>query len=580
MTMPMSAPAVNDTRDWASASFLELDNLVTGFGAHAVLHGVNVQVRSGEIAGIFGLNGAGKSVTMKVVAGLVPAWRGTVRLGGLDITGDSAERRVVRGIGNVPQGRQVFAELTVEQNLRLGAYQLRRRNRQRYDSVLQSVFERFPVLAARRNQVAGMMSGGEQASLAVARALMSEPKLLLIDEPSAGLAPLVVEELFHTLAELNRTGLTILLVEQNVTFGLKLVHTAHLMRAGRVVYSGSSSSLDRERVAAELGIGRLLSLRSVGSQRAKRVDEAEPTLVVSNGTDDGTDDGTPTGQLRAVPDVEPRRFALKSGSVAAEISGSPTGRLVVGIPGLSANLRSFDVVYSALDPAVHRRLAFDPRGRGQSDKTPAGSYGWPAHARDVLELVDELGHEQFDLVGWSFGTWVAMTVCRMVPERVRRLVLIDGGGIPDESSIVPIYAGLNRLGTVYPSRQQFMDLLRSSGVYEPWEAWSPLFEYELEDVDGGGVRARTSAEACWEDERYRVSNFSYDLWDAVQVPSLLLRATNPIPGGEGYILNEADAERFHDSVARSSVVQVDAQHYTIGMHRDTARHIAEFLDVE
>jgi branched-chain amino acid transport system ATP-binding protein len=530
-----------------AAPLLEVSGLVVGFGAHAVLHGVDLGVAQGEIAGIFGLNGAGKSVTMRALAGLAPVWDGVVRLDGADITTDSPERRVARGIGNVPQGRQVFAELTVEQNLRLGAYQLRRRHRDRYRVVLERIYERFPRLGERADQVAGTMSGGEQASLAVARALMAEPKLLLIDEPSAGLAPMVVEALFETLRELNRDGLTILLVEQNVTFGLQLVHTAHLMRGGRVVYRGASSSLDRDRVATELGIGRL-----IGRRPAKV--PAPP----------------------AAP-AEERRFALGSGCVAAEVSGPATGRLVVGIPGLSANLRSFDVVFGGLDPASHQRLAYDPRGRGRSDKTAAGTYGWPAHARDVLEMADALGQEQFDLVGWSFGTWVAMTVCRLAPGRVRRLVLIDGGGVPDDAALVPIHAGLERLGTVYPSRQAFMELVRAVGFYHPWEPWERLFDYELEDVDGG-VRARTGADACWEDERYRTSSFSYDLWDAVGMPTLLLRATQPIPGTQGYIFTRADAERFVARVPRARAVDVDAHHYTIGMHPETARHIATFLD--
>jgi branched-chain amino acid transport system ATP-binding protein len=252
---------------------LHARGLVAGFGSHAVLHGIDMTVADGEIAGIFGLNGAGKSVTLKVLAGLVPAWDGRIMLGSHDITRESAERRVALGIGNVPQGKQVFTELTVEQNLRLGAYQLRRRSRDRYQPLLERVYERFPVLYARRDQAAGTMSGGEQASLSIARALMSEPRLLLIDEPSAGLAPKIVEELFGTLAALNRDGLTIVLVEQNVTFGMQLVHTAHLLRQGRVVYSGDVAHLDRERVAQELGIGRLL----------RRGAAATPPATASNG---------------------------------------------------------------------------------------------------------------------------------------------------------------------------------------------------------------------------------------------------------------------------------------------------------
>ena len=258
--VPPPAPA-------SGGALLEVRGLVTGFGSHAVLHGVDISVADGEIAGIFGLNGAGKSVTLKVVAGLVPAWDGRITLGAEDITNAGTERRVALGIGNVPQGKQVFTELSVEQNLRLGAYQLRRRTPERYRPLLERVYSRFPLLHTRRDQAAGTMSGGEQASLAVARALMSEPRLLLIDEPSAGLAPKIVEELFITLAALNREGLTILLVEQNVTFGLQLVRTAHLLRQGRVVHSGDVAHLDRDRVAQELGIGRLLRARQPGAPR-------------------------------------------------------------------------------------------------------------------------------------------------------------------------------------------------------------------------------------------------------------------------------------------------------------------------
>ncbi len=244
----------------AAPPLLSAQGLVTGFGSHAVLHGVDIEVREGEIAGIFGLNGAGKSVTMKALAGLQPLWSGRVRVGGRDVTRLSPEDRVALGIGNIPQGRQVFPELTVEENLRLGAYLLRRRNRGRYRTLLEQVYERFPVLRQRRGQAAGTMSGGEQAALAIGRALMSEPRLLLVDEPSAGLAPKVIETVFQALSDLNAEGLTILLVEQNVTFGLKLVHTAHLLRTGRVVYSGEVGSLDRDRVVKELGIGRLLGV--------------------------------------------------------------------------------------------------------------------------------------------------------------------------------------------------------------------------------------------------------------------------------------------------------------------------------
>jgi branched-chain amino acid transport system ATP-binding protein len=258
------------------SALLEVRDLVAGFGSTTVLHGVSFSVQQGETAGIFGLNGAGKSVTMKTVAGVHAPWSGQVIFDGDDVTRLTPEQRVARGIANVPQGRQVFSELTVEDNLRLGAYTLRRRNRARYAAVLDEIYSRFPVLAERRGQVAGTMSGGEQASLAVARALMSEPKLLLVDEPSAGLAPLIVAALFETLREVRDAGMTMLLVEQNVTFGLKLANTARVMQRGRIVYEGAVESLDRDRMAELLGIGRLLGGHVPESKPARRKAAARP----------------------------------------------------------------------------------------------------------------------------------------------------------------------------------------------------------------------------------------------------------------------------------------------------------------
>lgn len=238
---------------------LELVDVSTGFGANTVLHGCSYHVIEGEVAAVLGLNGAGKSVSLKVVAGLLPAWSGSIIYRGEDITKTSVEERVFLGMGHVPQGRQVFPEFTVEQNLRMGAYSLRRRERDRYRSVLDGIYDRFPVLAERRNQLAGTMSGGQQAMVAVARGLMSEPKLLVIDEPSAGLSPVAVQELFETLDQVHRSGVSLLLVEQNVTFSLKVADRVHIMQRGQIVYEGDVEHLDRGRVADHLGIGRLLS---------------------------------------------------------------------------------------------------------------------------------------------------------------------------------------------------------------------------------------------------------------------------------------------------------------------------------
>ncbi|HEV2889707.1 MAG TPA: ABC transporter ATP-binding protein [Frankiaceae bacterium] len=249
---------------------LKVEDVVAGFGPTTVLHGLSYEVRAGEIAGIFGLNGAGKSVSMKVLAGIVPVRSGRLLFDRLDVTAMSAEERVAKGMAHVPQGRQVFKELTVEQNLRLGAYTLRRRASARYRATLDGVYDRFPILAERRAQVAGTMSGGQQASLAVARALMAEPLLMLVDEPSAGLAPLVVEELYGTLREVAATGVTMVLVEQNVSFGLQLAHTAHILQTGRIVHSGPVSELDADAVASYLGVGRLLSSGVTSTLQARK----------------------------------------------------------------------------------------------------------------------------------------------------------------------------------------------------------------------------------------------------------------------------------------------------------------------
>ena len=248
-----------------SEHLLELRDVRTGFGANTVLHGCSYHVATGEIAGVLGLNGAGKSVSLKVVAGLLPVWDGTIHFLGEDITKVSVEERVARGMGHVPQGRQVFPDLTVDENLRLGAYTLRRREKARYKTVLDGILDHFPILSERKDQLAGTMSGGQQAMLAVGRGLMSEPKLLVIDEPSAGLSPVAVQELFETLEKVHASGVTILLVEQNVTFSLKLADRVHIMQKGQIVYEGDVANLDTNKVADHLGVGRLLSKSVLGA---------------------------------------------------------------------------------------------------------------------------------------------------------------------------------------------------------------------------------------------------------------------------------------------------------------------------
>ena len=238
---------------------LEVSGLEAGFGANLVLHGVDLAVEAGTSVGLFGLNGAGKSVTMKVLAGLVPARAGHVIFDGADVTSLTPEDRARRGMAYTPQARQLFPKLTVEQNLRLGGYVVRRRDKSQYASTLAAVYDRFPILADRRGQNAGLLSGGEQAMLAIGRALVGEPKVLLIDEPSAGLAPAVIDIVLEMLQQLRAEGMTMVLVEQNITFGFRLVDRAAILQRGQVVYEGDVATLDTAKVATLLGVGRLLS---------------------------------------------------------------------------------------------------------------------------------------------------------------------------------------------------------------------------------------------------------------------------------------------------------------------------------
>jgi branched-chain amino acid transport system ATP-binding protein len=251
-------------------SMLELQQVTAGFGAVTVLHGVDLVVEAGSIAGVFGLNGAGKSVTMKTIAGLVPARSGRILFEGEDIAALSPEKRVAMGMGHVPQGRQVFAHLTVEENLRLGAYTLRRRARGRYAASLDSVYDRFPVLRERRTQLAGTMSGGQQASLSVARALVNEPRLVLVAEPSAGLSPKMQHDLREVLQGVKDSGVTMVLVEQNIAFGLSLVDTANLLQTGTVVHTGPVAELDDSTLATHLGIGRVLATATGSALSARK----------------------------------------------------------------------------------------------------------------------------------------------------------------------------------------------------------------------------------------------------------------------------------------------------------------------
>lgn len=253
---------------------LQMRGIVAGFGHNTVLHGVDLHVAPGEFAALLGLNGAGKSVTLKTISGLVPPWKGTVTLDGRDITALEPEDRVRAGLAHVPQGRQVFPHLTVLENLRLGGAIVR--DRVRYNAALDRVFEAFPRLLERKHQLAGTLSGGEQAMLAVGRALMPSPRLVLIDEPSAGLSPIALGELLQTIREVNQLGVTVLMVEQNTTFTLKIADTVHVMQKGRLVLSTPVQELsDPNELLAHLGVGTLMRDR-IAAVVASRASAPEP----------------------------------------------------------------------------------------------------------------------------------------------------------------------------------------------------------------------------------------------------------------------------------------------------------------
>jgi branched-chain amino acid transport system ATP-binding protein len=224
-------------------ALLEADDLQAHYGWTRVLHGVRFAVPDGGITTILGANGAGKTTTLRAVCGMVRT-TGVIRFAGGRIDGQPTEDIVRRGIAHAPEGRGTFMSLTVEENLRLGAYT--RRDRRHVEADFGRVYQYFPVLRERRHQVAGTLSGGEQQMLAVARALMLRPRLLLLDEPSLGLAPMVVQEIFRIVRAINREeGVSVLLVEQNAALALDLADQAYLLETGRVVMSGPAEELRR-----------------------------------------------------------------------------------------------------------------------------------------------------------------------------------------------------------------------------------------------------------------------------------------------------------------------------------------------
>lgn len=231
---------------------LEVQDLKIGYGPIEVVHGVSLRVEAGECVALIGANGAGKTSTLKAICGLVPTRGGTVRFDGRDITNLPGHEVVRAGITMCPEGRQVFAQMSVLQNLRMGAY-ARKDAEQAQD--LDAMMDMFPILRSRATQAAGTLSGGEQEMLAIARALMARPRLCIFDEPSLGLAPKIVAEVGETIARIKATGMTILLVEQNSHLALRLADRAYLFEAGEIVLSGTGPELQSHPDIAKAYLG-------------------------------------------------------------------------------------------------------------------------------------------------------------------------------------------------------------------------------------------------------------------------------------------------------------------------------------
>jgi len=220
---------------------LELKSIDAGYGSFQALFGVSLEVKAGEAVGVIGPNGAGKTTLMRVISGLIRPRAGAISMQGTDVLKTPEHRIVSLGIAHVPENRRLFPRLSVEDNLKMGAFMPEARAR--YAERLAFVFDLFPRMKERRNQLAGTMSGGEQQMCAIGRALMSDPKLLLLDEPSAGLAPVVVQQVFELVKRIRVMGLTVLIVEQNVQQVLRVVDRAYLLEAGAIRASGKSSEM-------------------------------------------------------------------------------------------------------------------------------------------------------------------------------------------------------------------------------------------------------------------------------------------------------------------------------------------------
>lgn len=273
----------------------------------------------------------------------------------------------------------------------------------------------------------------------------------------------------------------------------------------------------------------------------------------------------------------PLELDLPGGRLFALRFGPSGGRLALCAPGLSSNCVAFEAIGEGLAEAGRQVVALDLRGRGRSARTPPGSYGWPSHARDLIDAAALLGAGPVDLIGHSMGAFVAMQAAALAPDAVRSLVLVDGVGPPEPATLPAIRAAVDRLGMVHPSKETFVATIRRIGTVEPWsERWERYFAHELEPAPGG-VRSRTDRAAVLEDLAYGEQHDARELWGALRGPALLVRASLPLGQGGGHIVSAADRDRFVATVPGGRAIEVAANHYGVVMHEATVRAIDEFL---
>lgn len=232
---------------------LKVNNLEVSYGSVQALKGISLEVKKGEVVTLIGSNGAGKSTLLKTISGLVSPQAGTIFFEGKEVTNLSPDKIVSLGIAHVPEGRRIFTNMTVLENLRIGAYQ--RKDKENINKDMDEIFGLFPILKERKEQMAGTLSGGEQQMLALSRALLSKPKLIILDEPSLGLAPVMVDTVFDVIDEIRKTGITILLVEQNANLALESSERAYVLETGKIKIAGQSKDLleDEKIIEAYLG---------------------------------------------------------------------------------------------------------------------------------------------------------------------------------------------------------------------------------------------------------------------------------------------------------------------------------------